>query len=116
MPVMSFFGVWDSFVSAALYSGNKNKASIVFEEEKLPSQFAGIASKMKETGKVSFTVFSWSMDILHVPSYDEERVYRQIYKKVCNVYGDYDPEMIISGKRYLWIGAQEEQSFSCADF
>jgi hypothetical protein len=65
MPFFNFFGLWDSYLSFALYSGNIERATIV------------------KNNTEHIELNTWAMGELHVFSYPSGRVFKKIAKKVC---------------------------------
>jgi hypothetical protein len=87
MPALSFWGFWDSYLSAALYSGNTLQAVIVIPQ-------AGIAALPKvvrrntwqQTAPAFIDLNRWSYDELNVPAYPAERVLRRVALRACRAY------------------------------
>ena len=49
-PALSFFDLWDSYLSAALYSGNKNQGAIYMTDaiaDRLPVQLGEVLHKRR---------------------------------------------------------------------
>lgn len=115
LPLLSFFGAWDSYLSFTLYSGNNNEAVIRFPSaEAVPSRLAPY-TKNTENGGKSVNLLDWSIGDLHVPRYPEARVMKAVFKAFCSGARAAQPELVISGKQYLWIGPQAEQRYRCED-
>src|SRR5262249_51198211 len=95
MPVLNFFDCWDSYLSAALYSGNTLNAEVHLSEEvkgKLPEEVQRNYVRLREEErwdaamhrrpyKVNF--FDWATSELNVPCYPARRVYRQLARKLA---------------------------------
>ena len=87
LPVLSFRGWWDMYLSGALYSGNTAVAVVRVGErvyERLPT-----AAKRQvfttRNGERMLPLFEWSMAELNVPPYPEPRVFsRSRAKSVVN--------------------------------
>lgn len=81
MPLFSFFGWWDSYLSAALYSGNTLKARIEVGDavaKKLPAE---VRENHLYGSRVSLS--NWSIEELNVPPYPARRVYRAIARRLA---------------------------------
>jgi len=77
MPLFNFFGYWDSYLSAALYSGNTLDARVYLNSddiiEKLPPEV-----RAKHLSGNELDLFGWAIDEMNVPPYPARRVYRGI--------------------------------------
>jgi hypothetical protein len=85
MPLFSFFGLWDSYLSAALYSGNITQAAIYMSDSvktSLPGEVQRYASKLPGNDHL-LNISGWSFGELNVPPYPEKRIYRNIARRMC---------------------------------
>lgn len=117
MPIMSFFNLFDSYLSWTLYSGNTNSAQIIISDS--------VKEKLREIElKHTFVIgpeknrldyFMWSFDELNVPTYPESRIYKGITKKLCHTYEEnaYGISLIINGKPTL-VNRGEREVYTCA--
>jgi hypothetical protein len=106
-PALSFFNLWDNYLSAALYAGNKNQAIIYFDAsvvDRLPETIKGYVEDKK------LDVSDWSYGELNVPPYPEVRIYKNVARSLCR-YGDV--KLVVRGKAVLFNGFQE-LSFDCS--
>jgi uncharacterized membrane protein YphA (DoxX/SURF4 family) len=105
LPALSLVGLWDSYLSFSLYSGNQSMATIYMSDAvagELPDRIQEAIddndSKLEE-----LDVESWSYDELNVPPYAELRVFRNVARKVCADAGNpRDMVMIVEEKRTLF--------------
>jgi hypothetical protein len=84
-PVFSVVGIWDHYLSAAMYTGNQNQGTIFFSDkmfERLPDGIAGYA-RVETPELDSIDIGEWSAGELSVPPYPEVRIYKNVAKKVC---------------------------------
>jgi hypothetical protein len=84
MPALSFAGLWDSYLSSALYSGGTGEAVIRFGETVhagLPARARRAAARAGDGYVLS--VRRWSFAELNVPAYPEERVFRRVARGLC---------------------------------
>ena len=96
MPVLSFFNLWDSYLSWTLYSGNTNSAQIYISDsvkQKLPIEIQRYAIKIG-ANENTLNFFHWSFDELNVPPYPETRVYKDIAQNICQ-YADNKSDVIL---------------------
>lgn len=114
LPVLSFAGLWDSYLSGALYSGNVAVAAIRVDEESL-SAFPESAQKVVITtknGERFVPLFEWSIEETNVPVYPEERVFRRVFKEICGKTGTV--EMIVKKRPGVLDGKFEIERLRCA--
>lgn len=81
LPVLNFFGLWDNYLSAALYSGNVPVLRIELsrqDEETLPAQ-AKKGVRICDQKAVTLIGEEWAIGELGIPPYPERRV----LEKVC---------------------------------
>jgi hypothetical protein len=87
LPLLSFFNKWDSYLSSALYSGNITSGQLYIgknEMDILPSAIRNYFTPSSTTTYVA-DISTWSMQELHVPSYPEKRIFKNVAKKICTV-------------------------------
>jgi hypothetical protein len=86
MPLFNFFGYWDAYLSAALYSNNTLEGNIKVGDtlaEELPP-----AVRDKYLAWNGADLMEWSMDEMNVPPYPARRVYRGIALRLSRSPGD----------------------------
>lgn len=84
LPVFSFFGLWDSYLSAALYSGNTDQAVIILDSAVIDRLPMAVHSDIWQSSRPFFLdINRWSYDELNVPTYPEPRVYKQVAERIC---------------------------------
>lgn len=87
MPLFSFVGWWDSYLSSSLYSGNVTSGAIFVSgavKDELPGYIRGYVRHVKDTNNV-LQITKWSLGELNVPPYPEMRVYRKIGADICKL-------------------------------
>ncbi len=117
MPIFSFFNLWDSYPSWALYSGNTARAELYISDsvkQKLPMEIQRYATRATAHENV-LDFFNWSFDELHVPPYPETRVYKAIGQYVC-AYAENkdDVSLVIHGKPALF-NREQKSTYDCSD-
>ena len=89
-PALSFFGTWDHYLSAAMYTSNTNHGTIFITNdlfERLPDGIGEYARV--ETPQIdSIDIDEWSANELNVPPYPEVRIYKSVAKKICEYAGN----------------------------
>jgi hypothetical protein len=116
MPALSFFNLWDHYLSSALYSGNRNSGVVYLSDavfDRLPDQ---IEDYVTEEGpdRNKLDIFDWSVGELNVPSYPEIRVFKNVTREICRYASD-DPsvELVVQGKLAL-VNSSRHLAYHCA--
>lgn len=85
MPIFHFANLWDSFLSATLYSGHTKRAFIYVSDvnkESLPPQL----QRSFEAGNDNdVQLIEWTFDELNTPVFPENRVFENANRKVCEL-------------------------------
>ena len=116
LPALSFFGLWDSYLSMSLYSGNQDRGTIYLTEDvagRLPDAIADQLDEEDEPGWDSIDINLWSFGELHAPAYPEVRILRNAARVVCGY--DEKPGEVrleISPKRLL-VGQRPKAVLGC---
>jgi hypothetical protein len=85
LPLLSFVNLWDSYLSAALYSGNITEAEIYTNDRGRNSLPEGLKAYLVHTSDDTnvLNIQRWAIEDLNVTPYPEVRVYKKIAKNVC---------------------------------
>lgn len=78
LPMLSFFGKWDNYLSFDLYSGKKTRAVLCLSEAN--PAVAPCVGKDRDCAEASVVVKCLTFGELHVPPYPEHRFYRNLEK------------------------------------
>ncbi|HVE57171.1 MAG TPA: DoxX family protein [Pyrinomonadaceae bacterium] len=115
LPVLSFFGWWDLYLSGALYSGNTEVAVIRINAEifeKLP--LAARQNVIQKAGENFLPLFEWSIAELNVPAYPEQRISKRIAVGICNLAADKNQlELIIKERPAIFDGKYKVARIDC---
>ena len=84
-PLLSFVGLWDSYMAWGLYSGNHARAVYSVTDTMYGRLPAGAREHVYEDspGVNTLDIAEWSWDELNAPVYAEPRVYRAIGQALC---------------------------------
>ena len=104
LPALSFFNLWDHYLSSSLYSGNRNSGAIYVSDDvfdRLPEQIQDYVTE-GEPNRNRLSINNWSLGELNVPSYPEIRIYKNVAKQICS-YAPDGPgvELAVDGKLTL---------------
>lgn len=89
LPLLSFSGRWDSYLSFSLYSENLAVANIFVTEsfrENLPAHLRRHAQPFPQAydpqrqGPLTFSFTAWAYEEMHVPAISEPRNFENIYR------------------------------------
>jgi hypothetical protein len=101
MPLFSFFGLWDSYLSASLYSGNVKNAKVLTWNGSAWTSTSIQDLSIKETG---------------VPPYPEEYVFKTVFaKRWCDQSGPPKSILWTTSKPDILTGARSAAVFRCQD-
>jgi hypothetical protein len=118
MPLLSLFNLWDSYLSAALYSGNTSRAAIYVGDsmrERLPEGARGIVRSVGDRNLLS--LLRWSDAEFNVPPYPEPRVYFKIARHVCaRAESASDAVLVIEGRPAILDGERTYSVYDCGEF
>ena len=115
LPPLSLIGLWDSYLSSALYSGNNYRGVIYITQpvmDRLPLALHEYVWTDVQPMFLDTTL--WAYGELNVPVYPEPRVFRLITKQVCT-YAE-RPSNVRLGLRErpnLFTGVRETRYYDC---
>jgi hypothetical protein len=119
LPVLNFFGWWDSFLSGAYYSGNVKIPAIRINDEvfqKLPPTARSVVFLTGSTGERILPPLEWSIADTNAPVYLEERVFRQVTLEICRLATDKSQvELVIRNRPSILDGSYSVTTVNCAD-
>jgi predicted DCC family thiol-disulfide oxidoreductase YuxK/uncharacterized membrane protein YphA (DoxX/SURF4 family) len=116
LPFLSFFNLWDSYLSSALYSGNLTEATIYATDKGRDSLPASIKAYLVHTSPNTnvLNIQRWAIEDLNVLPYPETRVYKIIAKAVCErSQSPADFVLLVHEQRMFW--SKPETGFRCWD-
>jgi hypothetical protein len=114
LPFLSFFNLWDSYLSSALYSGNLTEAQI-YTTDAAKNDLPATISRFLVHTSADTTVLNlqrWAIEDLNVTPYPETRVFRGIAKSVCNHLHDPAQLVLIVREQRLFF-SRPESGFRC---
>jgi hypothetical protein len=109
LPLLSFVNLWDSYMSAALYSGNLTEAEIYTNDRgsnSLPDRVkAHLVHTSSDTNVLN--IQHWAIEDLNVTPYPEVRVYKKIAKDVCRQLRNSADLVLLVREQRLFFSAPE---------
>ena len=114
LPGLSFFNLWDSYLSSALYSGNLTEAQIYLTDAGKASLPAAIGSRLVRTSPDTnvLNLQRWAIEDLNVTPYPETRVYKAIAKSVCSSLRD-PAQLVLIVREQRMFFSRPEMGFRC---
>ena len=86
-PALSFFDLWDEYLSYSLYAGRRNEPSIYVTNafaDRLPKELLRYVYVSDTRGINHFDLLEWSVNELNVPIYPEPRIYKAVARRLCS--------------------------------
>jgi hypothetical protein len=116
LPCLSFFNLWDSYLSAALYSGNLTEAEIYLSDAGAASLPESIKQRSVRTSADTnvINLQRWAIEDLNVTPYPETRVYKAIAKTVCGYLRDRKQLVLIVREQRLYL-SKPETGYRCSE-
>jgi predicted DCC family thiol-disulfide oxidoreductase YuxK len=114
LPFLSFFNLWDSYLSAALYSGNLTEGIIYANDEGKDSLPTPIGTYLIHTSPDTnvLNIQRWAIETLNVMPYPETRVYKEIAKAVCRQ-SRYPRGFVLLVHEQRMFGSGPEAGYRC---
>ena len=115
MPLLSFFNLWDAYLSSSLYSGNYKVAVIRITDAVKNRLQAGIQNQVEQVnGEWTISPVRWSLRELKVPAYPEPRVYRKVTKSIC-AFAEDPTEVILTiySEPHVLTGERTATTYNC---
>jgi hypothetical protein len=114
LPSLSFVGLWDSYLSSALYSGNTYQSAIYLGPALLARLPVEILPHVWQKSEPFFLDMNrWAYAELRVPVYPEPRVFRQVAKRICKFADGERLSLWIKQKPHPFTGLFESEYYDC---
>ena len=118
LPLLSFLGWWDMYLSGALYSGNTAVGVVKVDREvsaQLPATAKEQLFSVETTGEEMLPLVEWSMADLNVPVYPEVRVYQEVTSEICKLATNKtEVALIVKERPAIFSGQYKVTQTSCA--
>jgi hypothetical protein len=115
LPVLSFFNLWDSYLSSALYSGNLTEAQIYLSDTGAASVAAEVRSRLVRTSPDThvLNLQRWAMEDLNVTAYSETRVFKAVAGSVCSRMADRSQFVLVVREQRMFF-SRPEAGYRCS--
>jgi hypothetical protein len=116
LPLLSFVNLWDSNLSAALYSGNVTEAQIYTTDAARAALPKTIAEQLVHTSPDTnvINLQRWAFEDLHVTPYPEARVFKSIARSICGQLPDRS-QLVLIVKEERLLFSRPETGYRCRD-
>jgi uncharacterized membrane protein YphA (DoxX/SURF4 family) len=116
LPFLSFFNLWDSYPSSALYSGNLTEALIYASDAGRAALPEAIRRYLVHTSPDTnvINLQRWAIEELNISPYPETRVFKQIAKSVCDLLPDRS-QLVLSVREQRMFLSRPETAYRCRD-
>lgn len=119
MPALSFINLWDSYLSAALYSENTNSASLFISgavAQRLPAGMQMYVQPDSLSGnRKVLDMWRWSMNELNVPPYPEKRIFKNVSRVICQYATRPDDVMLVIYGRRTPFNRERQTTLFCGN-
>jgi hypothetical protein len=118
LPALSFFNLWDGYLSSALYSGLRNTGVIYVTDalkERLPKEIVGHIYPSNKPGTGILILREWSMSELNAGIYPEPRIYKSLGRYVCSYVRDPAEMKLWIKQTNVLFSADKQVSYDCAE-
>jgi hypothetical protein len=114
LPLSSFFNLWDSYLSSALYSGNLTEAQIYTTDAGKRALPEAIGRYLVHTSPDTnvLNIQRWAIEDLNVTPYPETRVFRPIVKSVCSYLRD-PAQLVLLVQEQRMFFSRPESGYRC---
>ncbi len=114
LPSLSLVGLWDSFLSSSIYSGNTYQAAIYLGPNLLARLPREIHPHVWQKSEPFFLdINRWAYAELRVPVYPEPRVFRQVARRICQYADGERLSLWIKQKPHPFNGSFESEYYDC---
>jgi hypothetical protein len=116
LPALSFFNLWDSYLSAALYSGNLTEAQIYISDIGMASVPSAVRTRTVHTSPNTnvLNIQRWAIEDLNVMPYPETRAYKAIARSVCGNVRQADQFVLVVREQRVFE-SRPETGFQCSE-
>ncbi len=116
LPALSFFNLWDGYLSSALYSGVRNTAVIYVTDAlkgRLPKEIVPHVYPSNKAGTGILILRDWSMSELNAGIYPEPRIYKSLGRYICGYTQDPAEMKLWIKQTNVLFAADKQASYDC---
>jgi hypothetical protein len=116
LPALSFFNLWDGYLSSALYSGVRNTGVVYVSDAlkaRLPKEILPHIYPSNKVGTGILILRDWSMSELNAGIYAEPRIYRSLGRYICSYTRDPSEMKLWIKQTNVLFSADRQVSYDC---
>jgi hypothetical protein len=116
LPALSFFNLWDGYLSSALYSGVRNTGVVYVTDalkERLPKEIVAHIYPSNKAGTGILILRDWSMSEVNAGIYAEPRIYKSLGRYVCGYTRDPSEMKLWIKQSNVLFSADRQVSYDC---
>jgi len=116
LPALSFFNLWDGYLSSALYSGLRNTAYIYVTDPlkaRLPKEIVSHIYGSNKPGTGILIVQEWAMSELNAGINAEPRIYKNLARYICTYTHDPSEMKLWIKQSNVLFSRQKQTSYDC---
>jgi hypothetical protein len=116
LPALSFFNLWDGYLSSALYSGVRNTGVVYVTDalkERLPKEIVAHIYPSNKAGTGILILRDWSMSEVNAGIYAEPRIYKSLGRYVCGYTQDPSEMKLWIKQSNVLFSADRQVSYDC---
>lgn len=116
-PMLSFFDLWDGFLSSAIYAGNRNEAGLYVNDAlaaRLPTQIQQHLYRTNQQGSLNAVfIAEWSLNEIGAPDYPEPRIYKNVARYICTYEQQPSEVNLVVIRRRVLFSPDTRVSYDC---
>jgi hypothetical protein len=115
-PLLSFFNLWDGYLSSALYSGVRNTGVVYVTDalkDRLPKEIVEHVYPSNKPGTSILILRDWSMSELNAGIYPEPRIYKSLARYICSYAQDPSEMKLWIKQANVLLSGDKQVSYDC---
>jgi hypothetical protein len=115
-PALSFFNLWDGYLSSALYSGVRNTGVIYVTDaakDRLPKEILPHIYPSNKPGTGILILQEWAMSELNAGIYPEPRIYKNLARYICGYARDPSEVKLWIKQSNVLFSPDKQVSYDC---
>ena len=115
-PILSFFNLWDGYLSSALYAGTRNTSYIYVTDplkQRLPKEILPHIYSSNKPGTGILILQEWAMSELNAGIYPEPRIYKNLARYICGYVKDPSEMKLWIKQANVLFSPEKQVSYDC---
>jgi len=117
LPALTFFHLWDDYLSSALYTGNVDTGVIYLTDDAFEQLPEKIQDHVDDEGpnRAALNINDWSFAELNVPAYPAIRIFKNVATHVCSYVSNGTGIELVIHTKFDLTGGNRSYSYRCSD-